>query len=152
MSKAFVFSLDRMRGYKTQVLNTEKNTLYNLQIIRNNIEKKIQELREFREGKNRVFLAKATISPAELQSHNFYMENTAKQLEELNIELKKAEEEVQKQREIVISASQEVSGLDKLEEKQLEEYRHEVNKENETEINEQITSKLVRKDSDAAAT
>ena len=80
------------------------------------------------------------------------MENTAKQLEELNIELKKAEEEVQKQREIVISASQEVSGLDKLEEKQLEEYRHEVNKENETEINEQITSKLVRKDSDAAAT
>lgn len=146
MAKAFRFSLDRMRGYKIQVLNTEKNILFNLQLIRDNIANKIDEIERFREERNREFHAKSSISAVELTGHNYYMDNTAKQLEELEKELKKAEEEVQKQREIVIAASQEVSGLDKLEEKQLAEYRLAEQKETAAEINEHITSKMARED------
>ncbi len=146
MAKAFRFSLDRMRGYKIQVLNTEKNILFNLQLIRDNIANKIDEIERFREERNREFHAKSSISAVELTGHNYYMDNTAKQLEELEQELKKAEEEVQKQREIVIAASQEVSGLDKLEEKQLAEYRLAEQKETAAEINEHITSKMARED------
>lgn len=147
MAKAFKFSLDKMRGYKTQVLNTEKNILFNLQLIRDNIEKKIAEIKRFREERNIEFHSKQSITPVELSGHNYYMDNTAKQLEELERELIKAEAEVQKQREIVIAASQEVSGLDKLEEKQLAEYKLEEQKETATQINEHITSKMVREDS-----
>lgn len=151
MAKSFVFSLDRMRDYKIQILNTEKNLLGTLIHKRDVISDKILELQAFRQQlyAQSLEMQTKTASMSELQWNQYCMENAAKQLKSLNIELINANAAVNQQREVVIKASQEVSGLDKLEEKQLEEYRLEVNRENATEINEQITGKLARKDSDA---
>ena len=57
---------------------------------------------------------------------------------------KAAEEAVERQRRTVLAASQEVSGLDKLQEKQWEEYRHLYAKDSERQISEYLTMQVNR--------
>ena len=49
-------------------------------------------------------------------------------------ELNRIDEEIEKQRQIVVSVSQEVKKLENLKEKQLEEYRHAEAKEEQDDI------------------
>jgi flagellar FliJ protein len=69
------------------------------------------------------------------------------QLNNLYEELQRAEARVDAQIKVVVSASQEVSGLDKLEEKQLEEYRYLEAKEMQEEILEMVAKKSAEEDS-----
>ena len=79
--------------------------------------------------------------------YKFYSENTRLQLNNLYEELKRAEARVEAQIKVVVAASQEVSGLDKLEEKQLEEYRYLEAKEMQEEILEMVAKKSTEEDS-----
>ena len=60
----------------------------------------------------------------------------------LNIQLNKAEEELEAQRQVVLAIYQEKTGMDKLEERQLEEYRLLEAKENENDIMQVISNKM----------
>jgi flagellar FliJ protein len=79
--------------------------------------------------------------------YKFHSENTRLQLNNLYEELERAEARVEAQIKVVVSASQEVSGLDKLEEKQLEEYRYLEAKEMQEEILERVAQKSTEEDS-----
>ena len=85
------------------------------------------------------------VNAKELVSFNFMLGNTKHQIDGLRLELIKAEEKIIAQREIVIAASQEISGLEKLEEKQHEEYNKQVAKEEELQMLEYVITSLVRK-------
>ena len=144
--KPFIFSLERMRSYKTQLLNKEKSTLARLKKEKDELDRKIAALDVFRRKEYDSFIEKQQhgVTATDLSSHNFIMDNTRHQQEELARLLIKAKEAVATQLKVVIAISQELSGLDKLEEKQREEYRMEESHANELEIAETISSKLIR--------
>lgn len=145
--KNFVFSLERMRSYKEQVLDREKNNLARLRQHRDSIERQITDLHSYREQKNNELHERQRkgMNALELNEFKFYLDNTRNQLKGLSKELSVAEREVERQLQIVINASREVAGLDKLEEKQLEEYRVLETQDNNLQIQEYVISNIVRK-------
>ncbi|MCI2047877.1 MAG: flagellar FliJ family protein [Faecalibacterium sp.] len=145
--KSFVFSMERMRNYKEQLLDGEKGTLRRLRQERDAISDRIAALQTFRRTTDTEFQArqKAGVSYLEIQSFQFRMENARMTLKQLRQELEKANEAVEAQLQVVIQASQEVSGLDKLEEKQQETYRQQANAESREQILEQVSNKESRK-------
>ena len=144
--KPFIFPLARIRRYKTQLLDKEKATLARLRKNKDEIATHIASLEAFRRDESQKFTEKQQqgITAQEISSHHFYMSNTRHQLEELAVLLEKAKEEVARQLKIVIALSQEISGLDKLEEKQLTEYRLEEARQNELQTSEHLSTALSR--------
>ncbi len=146
--KSFQFSLAKMRNYKEQVLEKEKTTLRHLQAERTRIETEIENLENSRRQREEEFKSsKNGLMANELRLYKFHSENTRLQLNNLYEELKKAELRVDAQIKVVVNASQEVSGLDKLEEKQLEEYKYLEAKEAQEEILEMVANKTVEEPS-----
>ena len=142
--KAFRFSLDRVREFKSQILDKEKKTLGVLLKNRDDILLKIADIEQRRLALSREAENKQIegISAIELNSYNYLLENARTQLEMLNIQLNKAEEELEAQRQVVLAIYQEKTGMDKLEERQLEEYRLLEAKENENDIMQVISNKM----------
>ena len=145
--KQFEFSLERIRNYKIQVLEKEKKTLGNLKLKRDEIADRICSMEKFRDEKTSQIQQKQIegVSMGELVSLNYLIDNTRKQIQVLQIELLKAEEIVEAQRKVVLSIYQEKTGMDKLEEKQTEEYRLLEAKAFESEIMQAITNTMMRK-------
>ena len=147
--KQFEFSLERIRNYKMQMLEKEKKTLASLKLKRDEIAQKICSMENFRDEKTLQVQQKQIegVSMSELVSLNFLIDNTRKQIQVLQLELYRAEELVEAQRKVVIAIYQEKTGMDKLEEKQTEEYRLLEAKTNEGEIMQAIANTMVRKSS-----
>lgn len=145
--KQFEFTLERLRNYKTQILDKEKKILSNFSRRRDDIAEKLNGLEKFRDQKAEEVLQKQIegVSMGELISLNYLIETTRKQIEILQLELRRAEEIVDAQRQVVISIYQEKTGMDKLEEKQAEEYRLLEAKVLEGEIMQDITNSMARK-------
>lgn len=146
--KSFQFSLAKMRSYKEQVLEKEKTTLRQLQAEKTKIETDIENLENHRKAREQEFKeSKNGLMASELMLYKFYAENTRLQLNNLYEELRRAEARVEAQIKVVVAASQEVSGLDKLEEKQLEEYKYLEAKELQEEILEMVAKKSTEEES-----
>ena len=72
------------------------------------------------------------------------LEGARIRLGEIETELARTQARVEKQRHVVKEASQEVKKLEKLKEKQMEEYRHEEAKEQQDLIIEHVAGTFVR--------
>lgn len=142
--KSFVFSLDRVRSYKSQILDKEKKVLAVLLKKRDDLILKISEMERFQAEKanEAAERQRVGISMSELASYSYLIENARLQIKLLNEELLKAEAAAEAQRKVVVEIYQEKTGMDKLEEKQLEEHRFLEAKENEGEIMQVISNKL----------
>ena len=145
--KQFEFSLERIRNYKVQMLEKEKKTLGFLKLRRDEIAEKICSMESFRDEKTLQVQQKQIegVSMRELVPLNYLVESTRKQIQVLQIELRKAEEIVEAQRKIVLSIYQEKTGMDKLEEKQMEEYRLLEARTFENDIMQVISNTMMRK-------
>ena len=145
--EAFKFSLNRVRNYKSQVLDKEKKILGMLQRKRDEILEKINSLERYRDNKISELCMKQEkgASMNELTSYNYLIENARLQIKAALIELQKAEEEIEAQRQVVISVYQEKTGMDKLEEKQAEEYRMLAAKNEENDIMQVISNRIADK-------
>jgi len=143
--KPFVFSLERIQGYRKQVLDAEKNTLMVLRKTLSEIDEKILIREKFRQEKQDEMRIKQTRGTTirELDECKYCIENAQIQLEYLAEERRKAAMEVEAQLQIVIKASQDVSSLEKLEEKQLEEYQILKSRDNEKALQEHVITQLV---------
>lgn len=139
--KKFEFSLQKMQRYKQQILDKEKALLAALQNKRDRIQNQIAGLEAFLVEQSHKLQARQVkgMSAAELAGHNFIVQNTRTRLEDLRLELLNAEKELEEQRKIVMQASQEVKSIDKLEEKQLEEYQLEASRAENEERMEMLT-------------
>lgn len=142
--KKFAFSLGTVLDYKDQVLDSEKNTLMQLRMRKNEIDAKIVALEQDFEEVNleKQEESRKGITIPRIRFFEFQLENTRRMLKQLEKEQHIAALNVEKQIKVVIAASQEVSGLDKLKDKQLEEYNHMVAKADENVIAEYIVSKI----------
>ncbi len=145
--KSFEFSLERIRNYKTQILEKEKKVLSVLIRKRDEIIEKISSVDKFRAEILVQVADKQSkgVSMGELLSLSFLVENSRKQIEALYIELQKAEEVIEAQREVVIAIYQDKTGMDKLEEKQAEEYRLLEASVAESELMQVISNQMARR-------
>lgn len=143
--KKFVFTLDRMRRYKNQLLNKEKNSLMLLNAEKNDLENHIDALksesRMLSEYTNKLMCEGTTI--CEVKMLEARREALRVELAQARVQLRIIEGSIDRQRRIVLGISQEISGLDKLEEHQLEEYNHICAKEAEQITEEFISFKMV---------
>ena len=143
--KKFKFTLGRMLDYKDQLLDEEKNKLALLrkkkQEIDDHIESLLRELDKIsvtmRQEQERG------ITAFQLLSYESQRTNIRRQIEQLKKEQALAKLEVKRQVQVVVQATQEVSKLDKLQDKQLEEYRKMVMQAEELEIEEFVSSRRI---------
>lgn len=138
--KRFEFSLNKLMGYKKQVLDREKNDLAHLRRQQQQMLDEKSELEARLTYSNNEFCQKSGIGMTVLQITMFksYHQSLSQQIKELEASIEKMEEKVQKQLGVVIEATKEVSSLEKLEEKQLEEYNFMVAKQEEQFISEYV--------------
>ncbi len=144
--KKFKFSLDRMLDYQQQNMQKEKNVMGQImeQIIScENQRKKVEtELEQIHADMDREIRKGTTIY--QIRLFTTMIENGKRQLSGIKSRLNILEQEKEKQREIVVEASKEVTKLEKLKEKQWEEYRHAEAKEQELVISEHVAGQFIR--------
>lgn len=144
--KKFVFTLERMLAYQEQNLEKEKGVLGRVTAERDRLEE------DKRDKELKIHHIQEDIGQRQMQGTTVFilkgcysiLEGTRIQLEEIETELARAQARVEKQRRIVTEASQEVKKLEKLKEKQMEEYRHEEAKEQQDLIIEHVAGTFVR--------
>lgn len=144
--KKFEFSLRQMRDYRERLLDEEKGTLQRRKAERDQIENDIARLEGDFAALSRKMQEKAEkgTTVIELRKLSAQMDNVRLQIQDLEKALVKAEQRVEKQMDVVVEANKEVTKLDKLEEKQREEYRHQVSKAEEDRIDEFVSQNLTR--------
>ena len=138
--KRFQFSLDKLMGYKKQVLDREKNDLAHLRGQQQAMMDEKTQLEMALRRSNEEFCEKSSQGITVLQITVFkgYHKSLSSQIKDLEGSIEKMEIKVQKQLNVVVEATKEVSSIEKLEEKQLEEYNFKVLKEEEKFISEYV--------------
>ncbi len=145
--KKFQFSLSKVLDYKGQVLEKEKNNLAHLHALKKQIEDRIDALQgEFQQVNQRLAEKSAEgISVIQIKSFEYQLQSIRYQIGQLQSENNAVSASIEKQVKVVVSVSQEISGLDKLEEKQRTEYNMLEAKGSELQIAEFVSSSLIRK-------
>lgn len=144
--KKFHFTLDKMLRYKDSMLEEEKNKLMQIRAEKNSVDTQIEQAQE---NMNRLDLERTEkavkgISVIELRGYAYNIDNTRRHLKALAQEQEKLARLVEKQLAVVVERTQEVSGLEKLRDKQLEEYNESVMKEEQLTVMELVSSKYIR--------
>lgn len=144
--KKFKFSLDRIRDYKEQLLDREKNALAQLREQMRKLDERRLDLENEFSILNEELTQKTIsgITVIEVKSYHYRLDNTRYQIKQLERDIVVLQGAIDRQLKVVVAASQEVSGLDKLHEKQLDEYNKMVAKADEQVIAEYVSTKLVR--------
>lgn len=143
--KKFTFSLQKMYDYKKQILESEKNMLMSFRREKNELELRMQQLAdkldEIRVASNSEMSRGTTAS--KLMFYSMQMEGIKREQTQTKYQINLAEMKIEKQRRKVVALSQDVSGLEKLEEQQIAEYNHLLAKESENSIEEFISFKML---------
>ncbi len=144
--KKFDFTLEKMLKFKEQILDKEKGALGQLQLQKNALEAKIEsheaDLAAQEQALLEIVTKGATI--VALNLHRFQIHNIKEQITDLTRQLEELLPRIEEQRSLVIAASQEVSSLEKLKEKQLEDYTKQQQKVEEGTIAEFVTMSVFR--------
>lgn len=144
--KKFHFTLQKLKDFQEQELDRQKNALSLLQADL----RRIEEAREVLVGKveqqseqlDRVYKLGSTASEIAMRKRYIVTLQQEIHLKEQQAIQKQAE--IEEQLSVVVEATKEVKKLEKLEEKQLEEYNLAAGKENERFIEEFVGTQSVR--------
>ncbi|MDE6732898.1 MAG: flagellar export protein FliJ [Oscillospiraceae bacterium] len=144
--KKFHFTLQKLKDYQEQELDRQKNALSLLQADL----RRIEEAREVLVGKvaeqgeqlDRVYKLGSTASEIAMRKRYIVTLQQEIHLKEQQAIQKQAE--IEEQLSVVVEATKEVKKLEKLEEKQLEEYNLAAGKENERFIEEFVNTQSTR--------
>ena len=136
--KKFQFSLDRIKQYRIQVEEMEKNDLAELRAQLSRLREQEQDILASIAAKTdelrKIF--KKGAFPNEINVANRFLTSRKQDLEMKRQEIAAKNREIEKKLEEVLEATKEVKKLEKLEEHQLEEYRRQETKENENFLEE----------------
>lgn len=136
--KKFKFTLDRIKQYRIQIEEMEKNDLAALRAQLRQLEEQEAEIRRAIAAKSEELrrLYRKGAFPNEISVANRYLTFKKQELEIKRGEIEEKNKEIEKKLQEVIEATQEVKKMEKLEEHQLEEYKEQELKENENFIEE----------------
>ena len=144
--KKFNFPLEKVLRFRTSLLDEEKNKLAELRRDVIETENKIDDCRR-QMAESDLELKESTAKGTTIQRIqilNFQIETARNMIEELEKQLKKQQLLVERQLGVVLEATKDVNGLERLKEKQREEYNEAVRKEDDLTISELVSSQYVR--------
>lgn len=145
--KKFQFTLQKLMDFREQELDRQKNALA---VLQGDL-KKIQDRREelvaqvVRYSNDLVAAGSAGVSVAEMAMRKRYIVTLQQEIHECEQRAVLKQQEIDKQLSVVVDATKDVKTLEKLEEKQLEEYKAAEGKENELFIEEFVSGGAVRR-------
>lgn len=144
--KKFQFSLGRMLNFQQQNLQKEKNLMGQMMEEKRGYdrqrERMTSQLEDIHAEMDEEIRKGTTIF--QIRAFTIMIENGKLQLEGIKRKLQILEAEIERQREVVVEASREVTKLEKLRDKKLEEYRYAEAKEQENTVSEHVSGKFVR--------
>ena len=131
--KKFKFTLDRIKQYRIQIEEMEKNDLSALRAELAELEEQAEKIKSSIIAKSDELrrLYRKGAYPNEISVANRFLTYKKQTLEMKLGEIEEKNKEIEKKLQDVIEATQEVKKMEKLEEHQLEEYRKAEQKENE---------------------
>ena len=145
--KKFTFTLQKLKDFRGQELDRQKNTLAVLQGDLKRIEETQAELLEKVEIQSRELEQVCSRGAAayDIAVRKRYIVTLQQEIHLKEQQAVLKQQEIEKQLSVVVEATKDVKTLEKLEEKQLEEYKHYAGKENEQFIEEFVSGQTVRK-------
>ncbi len=145
--KKFVFTLQRLKEYREQVLDTEKGTLAELRADLAQLEAELQQILEELAALNRKLIEMynegTTVNDIAVVKR--YINSKQQELHMKRHQILMKNREIENQVQVVLEATMEVSKLERLEEHQLEDYKAAELKENEQFIEEFVSNADWRK-------
>ena len=138
--KKFKFSLDKLKSYKEQIKKREENTLASLRAEQlEKLHEKEELLREL-DRRNAEFIRKSEIgmTAMEMVTEKGLIRYILDSIKAKDKEISVLSAKINKQLMVVTEASREVQTLEKLEEKQFDEYKFKERKADEAFIDEYV--------------
>ena len=145
--KKFQFTLQKLMDFREQELDRQKNALAVLQGDLKRIMDRREELSAMvaRYSSELVASGAAGVSAAEMAMRKRYIVTLQQEIHECEQRAFLKQQEIEKQLAVVVDATKDVKTLEKLEEKQFEEYKAAEGKENELFIEEFVSGGAVRR-------
>lgn len=139
--KKFVFSLENILRYKRQLLDVLKSEMSNLQMDIKEIESQIQKLESEFGSLNQSLVSKLQDG---LTAQNFavykkYMYEINEQIKLLGVKRENLLIQIVSKKQEIINMNSDISGLERLKDKQLQEYLKQSRKEQELSIEEFVS-------------
>ena len=145
--KKFQFTLQKLMDFRQQELDRQKNILSALQADLQRIyEEKDELIRKVVELSTELeVVCRAGAQAFEISVRKRYIVTLQQEIHAREVSAAQKQEEINKQLGVVVEATKDVRTLEKLEEKQLEEYKAAAVKENEQFIEEFVSGQSIRK-------
>lgn len=144
--KKFQFSLQKLKDFREQELGRQKNILSIMQGELRTIEESAEQLRRrvAAESEALTVVSAQGIPAYEISLRKRYIVTLQQEIHAKEAQAIKKKAEIEAQLSVVVEATKDVKTLEKLEEKQLEEYKAMETKENEQFIEEFVSNAAVR--------
>jgi len=140
--KKFEFTMQKVLEYKSHLEDREKHALAQMRwrydTLLAEIEAALKEYEALKEKYRQICAAGTTAT--EMMIFTAHMDDFVRRIEEMLIRLQQAEEEIERQRNLLISVSQEKSTIGKLRIRYLSLYRAKEKKEQEIFINDFVAN------------
>lgn len=139
--------MDKLKGYKEQVLSKEKGDLAALRAQQAKYAAEQAKVQAELDEANEEFLRKSGsgMTIMEMTLFKEYLNSLSDQIRELERKIQLEEEKIKFQTKVVVEANKDVSSLEKLEDKQREEYNFKVAKAEEQFIEEYVSNSVYYK-------
>ena len=147
--KKFKFTLEVLKDYRQQELDRQKNTLSALQAELRRINESIEGLKiqVAQESAELEKIGARGATAYDIALRKRYIVTLQADIHLKEQQLARQQQEIDKQLDVVVEATKDVRTLEKLEEKQLEEYNLKAGKENEQFIEEFVSGQSLRQSS-----
>ena len=140
--KRFNFPLQKLLDFKQQLFEAERNVLAEMNAILRNLQGELAAL--YREhGEKTLALRERTITgitPPELAMHKNYLLSVEQAIRDKTVQIEYQQQAIDRQMTKVMEAKMEISTIEKLREKKLDEYNYMDLKEQELFIEEFVTT------------
>jgi flagellar FliJ protein len=144
--KKFQFTLQKLMDFRQQELDRQKNTLSALQAELQRIYQEKEELirRVEESSQDLEIICRQGAQAFEVSVRKRYIVSLQQEIHAHDASAAMKQQEINKQLGVVVEATKDVRTLEKLEEKQLEDYKAAANKENEQFIEEFVSGQSIR--------
>ncbi|WBY64318.1 MAG: hypothetical protein ACFWUD_04720 [Thermocaproicibacter melissae] len=144
--KKFVFSLEKVLGYKQQLLGMLKNELSVLQARRLEILEQIEQANLEFDNTNQTLIVKMMegMTRREIASYKNFLAAINRRILSLKADLRAVEQQITAKQQEIIKMNSDISGLERIKDHQLAAYRYEAQKEQELFIEEFVSHTHVK--------
>lgn len=139
--KKFVFSLEKVLDFKKQMLDVKKNELATMMMQLHEIEQKIEELNHDFAVSNQkmIFEMQQGLTPKDIEIYKVYFNSVNQNIKKLTLQKMQQLNLIELKKQEIVELNSDISGLEKLKDKQLQLYFKAAQKAEELAIEEFVS-------------